>query len=260
MKEGADLWKQLSEDQKNEYLKKSHRCILAYKYKKMIYLKKIRKILPKKPKGAFNQFLKEKKGQKILNGGNFLLYWRSEYAELTEEQKEKYNKKYKEELDKYNKKMEYFKKSIFDMPKKPINAFMYYYKDNVKKIRETDKNLKQSDLNKKIAEIWNKENPDVKKKYNSMAEYDKKRFKIELKQFEKLGYYIKVDINAIINNKYSDEINIHLEEKKVNKKKSNHISKSKRSKMTKTPHKVKRDGTPCKSLSKVGKFQKKKNK
>ena len=39
--EGHKLWEKLDEEQKEEYLKKSHRCILAYnycKYKKMIYL------------------------------------------------------------------------------------------------------------------------------------------------------------------------------------------------------------------------------
>lgn len=47
--EAAELWKKLSEDEKQEYVKKSHACTLAYRYKKMIYEKKIRKMLPKKP-------------------------------------------------------------------------------------------------------------------------------------------------------------------------------------------------------------------
>jgi hypothetical protein len=64
LKEGQELWKKLSEDQKEEYLTKSHKCLLAYRYKKMIYNKKIKKMLPKKPKGPLQQFLKEKKKDK----------------------------------------------------------------------------------------------------------------------------------------------------------------------------------------------------
>ena len=63
IQDGHELWKKLSEEQKEEYLTKSHKCLLAYRYKKMIYNKKIKKMLPKKPKGPLQQFLKEKKGK-----------------------------------------------------------------------------------------------------------------------------------------------------------------------------------------------------
>jgi hypothetical protein len=39
-----------------------------------------------------------------------MLYWRAAFEELTEKQKNKYNKKYEDELNKYFKKMKYFKK------------------------------------------------------------------------------------------------------------------------------------------------------
>jgi hypothetical protein len=48
-----------------------------------------------------------------------------------------------------------------------------------------------------------------------LAKADIKRFKIELKQFEKLGYYVKVDINDIIKNKNSDKNAVKLL-KKIN--------------------------------------------
>lgn len=83
LKDGATLWKNLSEIQKEEYLKKAHKCILAYKYKKMIYNKKIKKMLPKKPGNAFSQFVKEKKGQKIPKGENCLNYWYKVFKSLT---------------------------------------------------------------------------------------------------------------------------------------------------------------------------------
>ena len=58
------MWDKLSEDEKESYLKKSHTLKLAYKYKKMIYDKKIKKILPKKPATAYGYFLKEKNNEK----------------------------------------------------------------------------------------------------------------------------------------------------------------------------------------------------
>lgn len=67
---------------------KSHRLFLAYKYKKMIYNKKIKKILPKKPNGPYQIFLKEKKGLKInANEGSWLNYWKKQFDSLSEDQK-----------------------------------------------------------------------------------------------------------------------------------------------------------------------------
>ena len=43
---GYELWKQLSEEEKEEYLNKSHRCQLAYIYKRMINKKQIKRMLP----------------------------------------------------------------------------------------------------------------------------------------------------------------------------------------------------------------------
>ena len=89
LNEGNEMWKRLSDDQKEEYLIKSHRCQLAYKYKKMIYNKKLKKIFPRKPMGALQQYLKEKKGQKPANGEKWLVYWRTVFTNLSKEKKKK---------------------------------------------------------------------------------------------------------------------------------------------------------------------------
>ena len=88
-----------------------------------MYEKKIKKNITKKAPKCISTIFKRKKGQKILNGGNAMLYWRAAFEELTEKQKNKYNKKYEDELNKYFKKMKYFQKGIFDLPKRPINGF-----------------------------------------------------------------------------------------------------------------------------------------
>ena len=67
------------------YLKKAHTCRVAYKYKKMIYNKKIKKMLPKRPANAYAQYLKDKKGQKIPKGEKAVQYWRKSFEELPKE-------------------------------------------------------------------------------------------------------------------------------------------------------------------------------
>ena len=91
--EGKELWNELSEEEKEKYLKKAHKCRLAYKYKKMIYNTKIKKILPKKPANAYGYFLKEKKGIKLPKGENPLKYWREEFENLPKDKKKKYVEK-----------------------------------------------------------------------------------------------------------------------------------------------------------------------
>jgi hypothetical protein len=87
--DGRKQWNKLSEDEKEKYLKKAHTCRLAYIYKKMIYEKKIKKVLPKRPANAYAQFLKEKKGQKIPKGEKAVQYWRPYYDKLDKKRKEK---------------------------------------------------------------------------------------------------------------------------------------------------------------------------
>ena len=191
LKEGQDMWKKLTEDQKEEYLAKSHRCLLAYKYKKMLYNKKIKKMLPKKPKGPLQQFLKEKKGQKPANGENWLIYWRTVFDGLSESQKKKYVEKAEKAKEKYDKQMLHFQDKVFDMPKKPLNGFSLYLAERMPDLKKEKPNTNASLLWKQCAEEW-KEGKDVdQKEYNKNAEKDRKRFKKQLKEFQKMGYYTK---------------------------------------------------------------------
>ena len=175
--QGQELWKKLTEEQKEEYLKKSHRCQLAYKYKKMIYVKQIKKILPKRPGNAYTQFLKEKKGQKIPEGQNFLKYWRPIYEKLTPEEKAKYEEKAKKAKEIYDKKFEQFANKVFDMPKKPLSGFTFYVTEKMPLLKKEKPDLLLNDLSKQIAEEWQKEPEEKKAEYIKKSEEDKKRFK-----------------------------------------------------------------------------------
>ena len=182
LKDGQEMWKKLSEDQKEEYLTKSHRCLLAYRYKKMIYNKKIKKILPKKPKGPLQQFLKEKKGQKPANGESFLQYWKTVFDGLSEAQKKKYVEKAEKAKERYDKKMAQFNDKEFDMPKKPQSGFNLYVQDRMPDLKKAKPNAQASVLIKQIAKEW-KESKDVDtKQYNKLK---KKKKTPEVKRVRK---------------------------------------------------------------------------
>ncbi len=191
LKEGRELWEKLSEDEKDVYLKKAHRIRLAYKYKKMIYDKKIKKILPKRPANAYAQFLKEKKGEKIPKGEKAVAYWRDEFDNLKKDQKRKYEDKAARDRERYQKKMEEFKNCVFDLPKRPLNAFSLFVKDRMPDLKQEKPKEETRKLLKQIAKEWKEEDGVSQRKYEKKAEVDKMRFKKQLKDFESLGYYKK---------------------------------------------------------------------
>ena len=89
--EGINLWNNLNINEKEYYLKISHKYYLSFKYKEMIYNKKIKKNYPKKPISPFQIYLNDKKGIKLPKGNNNpILYWRKKYNELTDTEKDKY--------------------------------------------------------------------------------------------------------------------------------------------------------------------------
>ncbi len=69
--DGREMWEKLSEEEKEYYVVKNRRTELAYKYKKMIYEKRIKKIRPKNPTTVFGCFLQEKKGAGISRRRKF---------------------------------------------------------------------------------------------------------------------------------------------------------------------------------------------
>ena len=191
LKEGKALWDKLSEDEKDVYLRKAHRIKLAYKYKKMIYDKKIKKILPKRPANAYAQFLKDKKGAKIPKGEKAVKYWSDEYEKLKKDEKRKYEDRAAKDRERYKKKMEEFKNCVFDLPKRPLNAFSLFVRDRMPDLKNEKPDEPNTKLLKKIAKEWKSEDGVSQSKYEKKAEVEKMRFKKQLKDFENLGYYKK---------------------------------------------------------------------
>ena len=255
LNDGHEMWKRLSEEEKEEYLTKSHRCLLAYRYKKMIYNKKIKKCLPKKPLKPIQIFLKEKKGQKPANGENWLTFWRDIYTNLPKDKKKKYEEKAEKSREIYDKKMIQFQGKVFDMPKKPIYGFRLYVSERMPELKKAkpDKNI--SDLLRQIAKEWQEGKIVDQKLYNKNAEKDKKRFKKQLKEFKKFGYYTK--------SKGGEESEDDEEEKKSRSKKrstskasSQKTKKNRSSSISKTQKEKGRSRSKSKKSEKVGKPQK----
>lgn len=271
IQEGKDLWNKLSEDEKEEYLRKAHRCKLAYKYKNMIFKKKIKKMLPKRPANAFAQFLKEKKGQKVPKGQTPAEYWKEDYENLAKEKKKKYVQKAESEKEKYLKKMEQFKTYVFDLPKRPLNAFSLYVKDRIPDLKQENEKAPTTKLIKMVAKEWKEEDVVSQSQYEKKAEQDRKRFSRQMKEFEKLGYYKKNSRGERTKKEEDEEEDEEEEEvkskKKMKKRGSSTASKStkrgtkktkSRSKSKSKTQDSKRKRSMSKNKKKAGKTQKKK--
>ena len=188
--EGINLWKRLSNDEKEEFLTMSHNYYLAYKYKDLLFKKKIKRIFPKKPLGPFQFFLVDKKGIEIPKGHNAIKYWRKIFDKLPNDELNKYIEKYNKALEEYNEKMENLNDKIFDLPKRPQNAFTYFVKFKLDDMIKNKINANIKECFEKIAKEWSEKNFD-ESNFISLAKKDKKRFKTQVEQFEKFGYYYK---------------------------------------------------------------------
>ena len=248
LSDGHEMWKNLSEDEKEEYLKKSHRCILAYRYKKMIYNKKIKKMLPKKPPNPQQIFLKEKKGQKPAKGENWLFYWQSIFNNLPEEKKKKYEEKALKAKEKYEKKMEEFKGKVFDMPKKPTSGFRLYISERMPDLKKESPNKSVPELFKIIAQEWTEGKKVNQHEYIKTAEKDKRRFIKQLKEFQKLGYYTQPKEEKAEENDEEEEKGRKSQKKRSTSKASS--QKTKKNKASASKKKSQKERTASRSKSK----------
>ena len=266
LKQGREMWEKLSEEEKEKYLKKAHTCRVAYKYKKMIYNKKIKKILPKRPANAYGQYLKDKKGQKIPKGEKAVAYWRESFEQLPKDKMKKYEEKAARDKERYENKMKEFKNVVFDMPKRPLNAFSLYVRDRVPDLRKEKEDLPNNKLLKIVAKEWQEEDGVSQLKYEKKAEQDKKRFIKQLKDFEKFGYYKKNSRVKSTKKEDEDEDEEEEEEEEEEKPKRNAKKKKKSTsndkKGTKKNKSVSKTQEPKKRSAsknkKKGKTQKKK--
>ena len=166
---------------------------------------------------------------KIPKGEKAVQYWRPFYDELSKDKKKKYQEKADREKERYKKKMEEYKNYVFDMPKKPLNAFNLFVKERIPDLKKEHADTPIPKLLKICAKEWTSEDGVSQSKYEKKAEYDKKRFKKQLKDFETLGYY-KANYRAERKTKVEDESEEEEEEeRKTTKRKRRSSSSSKKS-------------------------------
>ncbi len=162
--------------------------------------------------------------------------------------------------------MEEFNNYVFDMPKRPLNAFTLYVKDRIPNLRKENQDTPTQELIKIVGKEWKKEDGVSQSKYEKKAEQDKRRFIKQLKDFEKFGYYNKNSRGE--NPKKEDEDDEDEEEEKKSKRKSkkkrststNSKSTKRTSKKSKSKSKTqesKRKSNSSKSRKKIAKTQKK---
>ena len=190
-KDGKKMWNELPENEKEEYLKKAKKIKLCYIYKKMLYKKNNRKILPPKPKNAYNYFIASLKGIKPKNGENFFQMTRRLWNKMDEDKKQKFNDLAEEDIRKYEMKMVKFEDKIYDIPERAKGAFQMFIMDKFPLLKEKNKDLPTYVIFSMISDEWTKLNDDDKSIYEKMAIQDKERFLIQNEEFKENGYYSK---------------------------------------------------------------------
>ena len=229
VKEGIEKWNILNENEKDKYLKLSHNFYLSYKYQELLYNKKINRMIPKKP-NLFSLYLQDKKGIKIDKGNNTIQYWREKFDSINAEEKAKYEKKFNASLEEYNKKMENFKNKIFDLPTPPKNPFTIYFNHRILESNNSDIDIKNK--LEIIAKEWNAKNNIDKEKYIKLSNIEKKRYKDQIIEFEKFGYYMRKKENVPNNEKPKRNIkkkrSYIIQQKNAGKR---NISKNRREKL-----------------------------
>lgn len=188
-REGKTLWNKLSEEEKEVYLKKSHKIRICYRYKLLLYNKNKKKLLPPKPKSAYNLFVSDMKGKKIPKGVIFIDFVKDEWNKLDEKTIEKYQAKAEKLKISFEKQKEKFDTKIFDNPKRPKNSYQIYVSHRMSELKEKNPDGKIQELFSECVQEWNDMDEKEKKKYEKIYQKGKELYQEQLKEFEEKGYY-----------------------------------------------------------------------
>ena len=78
------------------------------------------------------------------------------------------------------------------VPKKPLSAYLFFTTENVNKIKEKD-GCSHPEAMKKCGEVWNGLSADEKKIYEDKNAKDTERYKKQLEDLDKNGYFMMDD-------------------------------------------------------------------
>ena len=74
-------------------------------------------------------------------------------------------------------------------PKRPGNPYSFFNTPNMKKLKEENPDMKQSEIMKKSAAEWNALTEEEKQPYEEMAKKDKERHAKQIAEIQKKGYF-----------------------------------------------------------------------
>ena len=187
-KEGKKLWDKTSEEEKEKYLKISHKLHLCYKYKVLLYKKNKRKMRPTKAPTAYNLFVADMKG-KAPKKEKFFDYVKDEWEKLDEKVVKEYQRKADKFKSQYAQKMKEFNNKIFDNPKKPQTSYQLFIVQKIPELKEKNPKKTTTELMIECASEWNELDNKGKKKYEQKSKIEREIYKENVKEFEEKGYY-----------------------------------------------------------------------
>ncbi len=190
--EGIRLWKKTSEADKEKYQRMAQRDKLAYLVKKMEYDQIQKKNSGTKkaltPLNLFMQDMRDKVETKDLGKGGYFEYCYKKWNKMEDAAKKKFYKmaeEHKANLDKSMKDDD----RVFDMPKRPGNAYTIYVASVSAELRQKYPKKEQSEYFTIAAADWHKMSEKEKSRFVKLAEKHMEEYKQKLADFNENGYY-----------------------------------------------------------------------
>lgn len=78
------------------------------------------------------------------------------------------------------------------VPKKPLSAYLFYTTENVNSLKDKE-GCTHPEAMKKCGELWNKLQPDEKKIYEAKHDKDVVRYKQQIEDLDKKGFFVMDD-------------------------------------------------------------------
>lgn len=172
--EASEAWKKASSTQKEKY--ERYAADENKERKKKISLWEVMSgIKPKRPVGALTHFIKDLSKKRKLDGvKNIFSHAAAKYKELSDSEREQFEKIQKQEQLEYTIKMAEYKRFLSNRFGRAPSALNLYVQDHSSEIDTND--LKQGDFLKLLTEKWKNESDKIKRYYNDKAAEQKEKY------------------------------------------------------------------------------------
>ena len=226
--QAEEMWKDLNEEIRKEYLKKYARLELAKKYKDLVEekLKKIKRRKLGVPLNVWNMFLKTQKGKNLSGDKNkkAIKQLRDQYRKLSPSEKKELLKKCDEQYKAYLSKEKKNKSKIHQLPQKVPSEFTLFCKDHKAQISDHPTFKRDRNYNKTAKLLYDELSTEEKKKYKEKKQELVEDYEKKMKEYEENGYYTLTQknedkINKVLKKENLKEKNYRLRKEKREQKK-----------------------------------------